>query len=141
MSVQGQGINPLRCGNDSVFVHVPKSLQQQICKEEYINLALLLKGDMELKAFCSRGALKLNSEGRIEMKSKVCKEKIQSIEKWTDAFLIYASVFLTAHQDKANELLHYMFLIRQAAAKQRGSFCWRDYDEQFRIRQANYPTS
>ncbi|MEW8547292.1 MAG: hypothetical protein AB2693_27610 [Candidatus Thiodiazotropha sp.] len=141
LSGQELGINPLRCGNDSIFLHVPKSLQQQICKGEYINLALLLKGGMELKEFCSGGALKLNSEGGIEMKPKVCKEKIQSIEKWTDAFLIYASVYLTAHQDKTNEILHYIFLIREAALKQKGSFCWRDYDEQFRIRQANSPSS
>ena len=85
--------------------------------------------------------MQLNSEGGIEMTTKICKEKIQSIEKWTDAFLIYTSVFLTALQDKAIELMHYMFLIREAASKQRGSFCWRDYDEQFRIRQANYPSS
>ena len=53
LSVQGQGINTLRCINDSIFLHVPKSLQQQICTGEYINLALLLKGGMELEDFCN----------------------------------------------------------------------------------------
>ena len=48
---------------------------------------------MELKDFCSEGALKLNSKGGIEMKAKTCKEKDQSIKKWTDAFLIYTAVF------------------------------------------------
>ena len=88
-----------------------------------MNLALLLKGGMELEDFCNGGALQLNSEGGIEMKTKICKEKIQSVEKWTDAFLIYTAVFLTVHQDKAIELMHYMFLIREAASKQEGSFC------------------
>lgn len=135
-SAPGQNVEAIRCSGDEIFAHVPKSLRQQICKGEYINLALLLKGGMELKDFCSGGSLKLNADGAIEMKSKVCKEKIPTIEKWTDAFLIYSSVYLTAYPDKAAQLLHYMFVIREAAARQKG-FCWRDYDEQFRIRQAN----
>ena len=107
LSIQGQGINTLKCGNDSIFLHIPKPLQQQICKDEYINLALLLKEGMELKDFFNGGALKVNSEGGTEMKS--------------DAFLIYTSVFLTAHQDKACELMHYIILIREAASKERGT--------------------
>ncbi|MCG8077788.1 MAG: hypothetical protein JAY75_16325 [Candidatus Thiodiazotropha taylori] len=81
--VSGQNIESLRCTGDEIFAHVPKSLRQQISKGEYINLALLLKGGMELKEFCSGGSLKLNAEGGIEMKAKVCRDKITSIEKWT----------------------------------------------------------
>ena len=73
------------------------------------------------------------------MKAKLCKDKIGSVEKWTDAFFIFACVYLTAYPDKAPELLCYMFIIREAAIRQKG-FCWRDYDEQFRIRQSNNPT-
>lgn len=78
------------------------------------------------------GCLKLNADGAIEMKSKVCKEKIPSIEKWTDAFPVYMSIYLTAYPDKAAQLLHYMFVIKEASICQKG-FCWHDYDEQFRI--------
>ena len=135
-SAPGQNVESVRCSGDEIFAHVPKTLRQQICKGEYINLALLLKGGMELKDFCSGGSLKLNTDGGIEMKAKVCKDKIGSVEKWTDAFLIFASVYLTVYPDKAPELLHYMFIIHEAAIRQKG-FCWRDYDEQFRIRQSN----
>ena len=132
-SAPGQNVEPLRCSGDEIFAHVPESLRKQILTGEYINLALLLKGGMELNEFCSGGSFKLSSDGGLEMKAKVCKEKIPSIEKWTDAFLIYASIYLTAQPNKALELLHYMFIIREAASRQRG-YCWRDYDEQFRVR-------
>ena len=139
-SVLGQSIEQLRCSGDEIFAHVPSSLRQQICNGEYINLALLLKGGMELQDFCEGGSLKLTSNGDIEMRAKVCKDKVPSIDKWTDAFLIYTSIYLTQYPDKAPQLLHYMFVIREAAVRQRGH-CWCEYDEQFRIRQANNPSS
>lgn len=139
-SAPGQNVESLRCSSDEIFVHVPRSLRQQICKGEYINLALLLKGGMELSEFCSGGTLKLNTEGGIEMKTKVCKEKISSIDKWTDAFIIYSSIYISTHADQATQLLHYMYIIREAASRQKG-FAWRSYDEQFRLRQANFPSS
>ena len=139
-SAPGQDVEQMRCTGDEIFAHVPQSLRQQICRDEYINLALLLKGGMELKEFCSGGSFKLSAEGGLEMKTKVCKEKIQSVEKWTDAFLIYASIYLTKYPTKALEMMHYMFVIREAASRQRG-FCWREYDEQFRVRRANSTSS
>ena len=90
-SAPGQNVESVRCSGDEIFARVPETLRQQICKGEYINLALLLKGGMELKDFCSGGSLKLNTDGGIEMKAKICKDKIGSVEKWTDAFLIFAS--------------------------------------------------
>ena len=57
-SAQGQNVESVRCSGDELFAHVPKTLRHQICKGEYINLALLLKGGMELKDFCSGGSLK-----------------------------------------------------------------------------------
>lgn len=135
---QGQNVDSVRCSNDELYVHIPKSLRLQICKGEYVNLALLLKGEMELQEFCSGSTLKLSGDGAIESKPKICKDKIQSIEKWTDAFILYMSIYITVHAGKAGEMLHYMHLIREAAIRQ-GGFSWRSYDEQFRIRQAASP--
>ena len=85
-SVLGQSFEQHGCSGDEIFVHVPSSLRQQICNGEYINLALLLKGGMELQDFCEGGSLKLTSNGDIEMRAKVCKDKVPSIDKWTDVF-------------------------------------------------------
>ena len=61
-----------------------------------------------------------------------------SIEKWTDAFLIFSSIYLKAHPDKASELLHYAYTIRECAVH-KGGTAWRTYDEQVRLRQAQTP--
>ena len=102
LSAPGQNVEPLRCSGDEIFAHVPESLRKQILTGEYINLALLLKGGIELNEFCSGGSFKLSSDGGLEMKAIVCKEKIPSVQKWTDAFLIYASIYLTKQPNKAS---------------------------------------
>jgi hypothetical protein len=72
--------------------------------------------------------------GKLKHVEEIAKKKNFDIEKWTNAFLIYASVYLSNHVDKSYEFLHYMYNIREAAARL-GSYCWREYDEKFRLRQ------
>ena len=48
------------------------------------------------------------SDGRIETSRKACKDKINYIERWTDAFIIYSSIY------------HYMYNVREYAARQDG---------------------
>jgi len=133
-------LQQVRLSNDDLAIHVPNQIKQQIIRGEYINLAILLKGAIEMNALCSGGYLTLNSEGRLETKQFECKDKIMSIEKWTDAFLIYSSIYLKAHPDKTPELLHYAYTIRECAVRQGGT-AWKTYDEQFRLRQAQTPAS
>lgn len=133
-------VSPIRLANDDLASHVPASLKARITKGEFINLALLLKGAVELADHCNSSVLKLNSDGALETSRKECKEKITSIEKWTNAFLIYASIYLQAFPDKTLEVIHYMYNIRECAGRQSG-YAWREYDEQFRLRQASAPAS
>jgi len=131
----------LRLTEDDITLHVPAPLKQQIASGEYVNLALLLKGAVELTNLWNwGGVLRLSEDGLLETQQKECKDKIPSIEKWTDAFIIYASIYLSTHVEKINELLHYMWIIRECAAFQGGDV-WRHYDEQFRLRQAQVPSS
>ena len=58
---------------------------------------------------------------------------IDSIEAWTDAFIVYAQIFLAKHKTKAIELLNYMSTIREAA-KDTSKEQWYIYDQQFRLR-------
>lgn len=130
----GAGLNRTRCLSDEVFAHVPLSIREKIWAGGFINLAILLKGTCELDEFCSGGSLCVTSEGTIESRPKECKNKVPNIEKWTDAFIIFMAIYITAHTEEASDLLKYMFNIREAAFKQ-GGFAWRAYDEQFRLRQ------
>jgi hypothetical protein len=129
-----------RLSHDDLAAHVPVAIKQQIGRGEYTNLALLLKGSVELSDFCSGSILKISADGVIETRPKECKDRVQSIEKWTDAFLIFACIYLSTHPDKVYELLHYMWTIRECAARQ-GGMAWREYDEQFRLRQVLQPSS
>ena len=47
----------------------------------------------------------------MESRPKVVKEKFASIEKWTDAFLIFASIYLRKYPGKLQEILQYMNII------------------------------
>ena len=132
-------VEPLRSAADEVFIHVPMSLREQIWRGEYINLALLLKGALELNDICAPRSLCLNASGQLETKAKECKDKVNSIESWTDAFLIYMSIYVSKFKDKACEMLRYMALVREATWLKSG-YGWRAYDEGFRQRQAFGPT-
>ena len=130
----------IRCGGDQLGFHVPESIKLKIKQNDYINLAVLLKGSVELSEMNAGAMLGVDENGNIVTKPKVSTERVQSIEKWSDAFLIYSSIYLSAHPDQTQDLLHYMFVIREAAYKYGGTF-WRTYDEQFRLRQAIQFTS
>lgn len=125
----------LRCGSDDMSAHVPLQICQKIWQNQYINIALLLKGNVELHELCSGGLIHITESGTIETRPKITKDKVSTIEKWTDAFMIFISIYLKKHPSKAHELLQYMSIIREAATRNVG-LSWRTYEEQFRLRQA-----
>ena len=133
-------IEVVRCGGDDLSVHIPARIKDKIWKNQYININLLLKGTVELHDLCSGGTLKVSDSGILEKQPKFSKEKVPNLDKWTDAFVIFMSIYLKKYPQKTQELLQYMSVIRDAARKHGGLF-WREYDEQFRIRQAAYASS
>ena len=114
--------------------HVPLQLCQKIWAHQYINISLLLKGNVELQDLCSGGILHIMDKGQLESRPRITKDKVPTIDKWTDAFLIFSSIYLKKYPNKTQELLQYMSIIREAA--NRSSLSWRTYDEQFHLRQA-----
>ena len=127
--------NRVRLGSDDIASHVPEQLCKKIWAHEYINLALLLKGSVELQDLFSTGVVHLTGKGQLEARPLVnTKDKVPNIEKWTDAFLIFASIYLKRYPSKIQEILQYMNIIREAASRS-VTFTWRSYDEQFRLRQ------
>lgn len=126
--------------NDGVAIHVPSSLKQRICRGEYVNLALLLKGAVELADYASGSSVFVLNGGTLESRPRECKDEITSVERWSDAFIIFMDIYLSAHPYRMHELLHYFYTIRECAVNYGGSF-WRQYDQQFRSRQAVTPSS
>jgi hypothetical protein len=123
--------------HDSVGLHVPLTLKEKIWNQEYINLALLLKGDSDLQDLCAATPLFLTAGGQLEARPKQSKDSLKSVEQWTDAFVIYSGIYLSnaAHSAKHLSLFKYIQTIR-SAAKRHGGMGWKLYDEQFRMRMA-----
>ena len=130
---------PLRCGDDGLAIHLPSKITDKIKNHEFINLALLLKGSIELEELCSGGTLHINEKGGLESRPKTSKHTIRNIDEWTDAFIIFASVYLAKFPAKNVEILKYMSVIREAASRYPVS-AWNNYDQQFRLRQAQEST-
>ena len=74
--------------------------------------------------------------GLVETRSKISRDKVTSIDKWTDAFLIFTSIYIKRYPSKCQELLQYISIIRKAASRS-SSLSWRtyEYDELCRLRQ------
>ena len=127
-----QSIPRIACADDDITLHVRPETRAKIWRHEYINIASLLNRDVSRKD--EPRQLFINNMGMLESRSQPSRS-IYDINQWTDAFLIYMSIYIRKYKDCAVELTQYMATIRDAAATSSGTG-WRSYDEQFRLRQA-----
>ena len=116
--------------------HVSENIKNKIISGQYVDLGSLL--DMQLGEPETR-TLEFSQSGQLVMKPMLKSKTISTIEMWSDAFLVYASIFLAAHPHRVQEILKYMNVVR-LAAKQHPGTGWRSYDQQFRLRLATDPT-
>ena len=70
---QAMWIEPIPLFSDEVYVHIPMCLRQHIWRGEYINLALLLKGAVELSRYCCPNTLRVTATGTLEAGPRICK--------------------------------------------------------------------
>ena len=87
---------------------VDKATRHKIVSGEYVHLGALLVRD-PTKSQAS--TLSLDTQGQLVAQPKSV-AKIASIDNWTEAFLIFASIYLEAHPDKTQQILNYMHDIR-----------------------------
>lgn len=114
-------------------LNVSETNRTKIKNGEFIELANLL----ENKSAQRDEKPLIVIDGIIATKEKP-KNSITTIEKWTDAFVIYMSIYLSAHPAKCQELLKYLNTVRLGATRIRG-LGWKEYDEQFRLKVAADP--
>ena len=123
-------LNPLQFSVSPLSQSVPLNLKQKIWAHEFIELSALLKQEQK-----QHMRVEFNSEGQLVCTQPELKNKINSIEKWSTAFIsfmfIYLEKFSVSHPSKSLELLQYMESIRYAAATFPG-LGWLTYDEQVR---------
>ena len=113
-------------------VHVTKHLREQIINGEYIDLGLLLD-----KASTERANMQeANASGQLVVKQKVGKT-ITDISMWLDAFLIFTSIYISAHPNSSQGLLKYMYDVKLGASRSKG-LVWSDYDQQLMLSESTY---
>ena len=115
---------------------MPTQIKQKIWQQQYINIALLLKGNVELQELCSGGLIHITESGNIETRPKITKEKVTNIEKLTDIFLNFFFHLFGKVSKQNPRVLQYMSIIREAASRTNIGLAWRLYDKQFGLRRA-----
>lgn len=116
----------------SLGAHVPIALKEKIWNNDYIALNKLL---MKEPASDIQHHI-VYHDGAIQVKPKYKDETIVSISQWTDAFLIFASIYCVKHSSQAVHLFRYMATIRKGAERSPNSCNWREYDVQFRLKKS-----
>lgn len=116
-------------------LNVTPAIKNKIINGEYVDLANLIDA--------SHATLKdektiVMIDGVLTTKEKP-KQNINTIEKWTDAFIVFMSIYLAVHPEKTQGLLKYMQSMRLGASRIHG-LGWKDYDQQFRLRLSYDPT-
>ncbi len=141
--LQVSGGNPLSPQGEYLGASVPQNIKERIWKGEYVEFSLLIpnrSSTARAKIFAESGIEQMGSELTVFQKGQQIvfrptgpKRQIWSIEKWTDAFLVFSSIYLQKKPQYAQELMKYGSIIRSAARNYAG-LGWREYDIEFRER-------
>ena len=135
-SCSGMSEGPLVSVCDPLGATLSSAIREKIVKSEFVELELLLERHIPYPT--TSYTLSLDNSGQLLLRDAKKKQQITSIMGWTDAFLVYSSVFVGAHPVRALELFKYMHIIRVAATRFAGRG-WLEYDRQFRVRQQLRP--
>ena len=85
---------------DELDLDFSQANREKIIKGEFIDLSVLLQNSQTNKPTQIINFV----SGELVLQTKQ-QSKIYTVEQWTDAFLVYFSIFTLAHPDKTQELL------------------------------------
>ncbi|XP_069482685.1 uncharacterized protein [Ambystoma mexicanum] len=105
--------------------HLMAATREKIQGGEFVDVFKLLHREVRAKEGSKEEERELASRPRVPV----------TIENWTSAFIIYASVYCEKFPEHCVALLKYMDVIRKAFTSF-GGFAWVRYDEEFRARMA-----
>jgi hypothetical protein len=123
---------PLTSVGQALGCQVPPKIKENIWNGEYIDLGHMLDQDRMLTDNHPLTLSGVGEGGQLIFKNKA-PPKIDSIERWTTAFISFASVYLERHHLVARQLFKYMDTVRSAASRF-GTPAAFNYDKQFRYR-------
>ena len=124
--------------SDDISRHVAQNVKQKIISGEYIDMSTLLSNPHATNSNTLQHKVVM-FEGELVIQPKQEVKKIISVESWTDAFIVFISVYCSVHTSQYQNLLKYMNIIRLSAKRSSG-LGWKIYDEQFRMRKSKNPS-
>lgn len=104
--------------------HLMLATKERIWKGEYVEILKLLHREVRAKEGSKEEEYELAKRPKVPL----------TIENWTSAFLIFASVYCEKFPERSVSLFKYMDVIRKAQITG-GGYAWAQYDE-FRARMA-----
>ena len=122
---------------EDISAHVPLKLKEKIWNGEFVDLSELLQKE-PARQDIGQKVLMINGELVVKQKDSPC--KIQDIDTYTPAFLIFTSIYISRHPDQVQGLLKHLSTVRLAASRQPG-IGWKTYDTQYRLRKSLNPGS
>ncbi|XP_033733377.1 uncharacterized protein LOC117322521 isoform X2 [Pecten maximus] len=131
--------NPILSIHSALGENVSVKNKNKIINGEFVDLGILLENSWVARQDSATKSLYLDGQGQLVAKEKISK-KVSNISEWTDAILMLVSIFSAAHPERFQELLKYVQTIRLGASRCTG-LGWRSYDEQFRLRRSQDPSS
>ena len=120
---------PVLSANKELGLGVPNNIRDKIAQGQYVDLASMLPST---SCMHDRGRPMVTLEGQLTM-APANNKAIQNIEEWFDAFLTFASIFLSHHPDQTQAILKYLSIICMAAKRHVG-LGWLSYNSHFRMR-------
>lgn len=116
-------VKPPQISCRPLHLRVPPKLKQKIWDGEFVDLAQILEDQSNLKY-----TLQLDEYGSVGL-TQASQKKFLTIERWTDAFCIFSSVFRQKYPECTEGLATYQHVVRNIA-KAGGN--WYTYDTSFR---------
>jgi hypothetical protein len=110
---------------------VPLALREKIYAGEYIDFKLLLKENLLAADEGDENNMAIDRKTGTLRFTTGPKVKLNSIERWLDAYEMFMSVAITAFPAKAQQYIAYQGIVRHAASHYMGGGFLR-YDEAFR---------
>ena len=115
---------------------VPLKIKNQIWANEFIDLGILLSQKLATFNNTSTSAtntrtfeLVSNDSNLLQVASTKSKVEIASIEQWSDAFLVYLTIYCEKFPHYLKEMTTYMSMVQVLAHRKR-DYLW--YDQEFR---------
>ncbi len=137
ISVEPYKVTPLRSVASAMGEGISLSTKEKIWASKYVDFYHLLR-EHEGKPKTGKYKTVMDDDLGLVFQENDTRYEIRSPVTWSTAFLIFMSIFLEKHLTRAQQLLKYMHVVRQAA-KDFPGFGWREYDRQFRLRQEKDP--